>query len=142
MMNLNGNKWLIWQLSLNAVLLFLSIVVFALHHARFTPSSFGFLYFLVILCYAGFVVVLLADLITSATRQVHGQIVHKEGRTIHISRTDGKLKKYRVMVPEVLQKLEKGQFVTMSLSKLSQVPQSISIVDPPSDYENLLEEAR
>ncbi|WP_422659195.1 hypothetical protein ACK8P5_01250 [Paenibacillus sp. EC2-1] len=139
MMNLNSNKRLIWQLSLNAVMLFLSIVVFALHHARFTPSSFGFLYFLVVLCYAGLVVALLTDLITSATRQVYGEIVHKEGRTIHISRTDGKLKKYRVMVPEVLQKLEKGQFVTMSLSKLAQIPRSIRIVESPSEYENLLE---
>lgn len=139
-MNLNGNRWLIWQLSLNAVLLFLSIVIFALHHARFTPSSFGFLYFLAILCYAGFVVVLITDLITSATRQVQGQIVHKEGRTIHISRTDGKLKKYKVTVPEVLQRLEKGQFVTMSLSKLAQIPHSIHIVEPPPrEHENLLE---
>ncbi|WP_054954741.1 hypothetical protein [Paenibacillus dakarensis] len=138
-MNLNGNKWLILQLSLNGILLFLSIVVFALHHARFTPSSFGFLYFLAVLGFAGVFVALIVDLMTSATRQVHGQIVHKEGRTIHISRTDGKLRKYKVTVPEVLQRLEKGQFVTMSLSKLAQIPQSIHIVDPPGEPENWLE---
>lgn len=139
MMDLNVNKWLIRQLTSSVILLFLSIVLFAMHHARFTPSGFGFLYFIAMLCYMGLVVVIIIDLITSATRQIQGQIVHKQGKTIHVSRNDGKLKKYKVLVPEVLQQLEKGQFVTITLTKLAYIPTSITIVDSPSENETYLQ---
>ncbi|MGM1048989.1 MAG: hypothetical protein ACQEXX_23010 [Bacillota bacterium] len=139
MMDLNVNKWLLWQLCSSVVLLFLSIALFVMHHARFEPSGFGFLYFVAILCFVGFVVIIITDLVTSATRQIHGQIVHKHGRTIHVSRNDGKLKKYRVLLPEVLQKLEQGQFVNISLTRLAHVPSSITIVDPPGENESFLQ---
>lgn len=139
MMDLNVNKWLVVQLCLNTVLLFLTMVIFSMHHARYMPSSFGFLYFLAVLGFAGVVVAIIVDLITAATRQVQGQIVHKQGRTVHIRRIDGKLKKYKVMVPEVVQKLEMGQFVTMSLTKLAHIPSSITIMESPTDHESFLE---
>ncbi|SMF92445.1 hypothetical protein SAMN05661091_5827 [Paenibacillus uliginis N3/975] len=138
-MDLNVNKWLILHLCSNIILLFLSVGLFAMHHARFEPSGFGFLYFVTILCFAGFVVIIITDLVTSATRQIHGQIVHKQGRTIHVSRNDGNLKKYRVFVPEVLHKLEQGQFVNISLTRLAHVPSSIAIVDPPGENESFLQ---
>ncbi|UNK18647.1 hypothetical protein MNQ98_00945 [Paenibacillus sp. N3/727] len=141
-MDLNVNKWLILHLCSNIILLFLSVGLFAMHHARYTPSGFGFLYFIAILCCLGFVVMILTDLVTSATRQIHGQIVHKQGRTIHVSRNDGKLKKYRVLVPEVLQKLEQGQFVNISLTKLAHIPSSITIVDTPGENESSFLQAR
>ena len=138
-MDLNVNKWLIRQLTLGVILLFLSIVLFAMHHARFTPSGFGFLYFIAMLCYMGLVVVIIIDLFTSATRQIQGQIVHKQGKTIHVSRSDGKLKKYRVLVPEVLQQLEQGQYVTITLTKIAHIPSAITIVDPPAEESAFLQ---
>ncbi|GAB6926270.1 hypothetical protein JCM10914A_02530 [Paenibacillus sp. JCM 10914] len=131
-MDLNVNKWLIRYLYLSTILLFLSIVVFLLHHDRYSPSGIGFIWFIVVLGYAGFVGIVITDMITSATREIQGQIVHQQGETVHVSQLDGRLKKYRVHVPGVLQQLKKGQGVRISLTRLAQIPKSIVIVDSPN----------
>lgn len=136
-MDLNANKWLMRQLCTSTILLFLAVMLFMLHHARFTPSGIGFLYFIVIVGNLGHISFIMTDMITTTTSEIHGQIVHKKGRTIHVSQQDGKLGKYKVHASKVLERVKNGQLVNIVLTKFAHIPSAITFKDNPMKLEDL-----
>ncbi|SEO36039.1 hypothetical protein [Paenibacillus sp. OV219] len=109
----------------------LSLAVFRLFttNQEWMPAFIGFTYFLVSLVLFGVLVVLLIDLLTEARRTIQGRIINKEGKIIHVLRDDGKLGRYRIIVPEVLETLHAEHRVEIVSTNLANIPSRITVVE-------------
>ncbi|GLX66517.1 hypothetical protein [Paenibacillus glycanilyticus] len=93
------------------------------------PDFIGFTYFLTSLVFLGLLVVLITDLITKARRTIKGRIINKEGNIIHVLRDDGKVKRYKINVPEVLEVLQADYRVEIESTNLSNILSRITVIE-------------
>jgi len=83
---------------------------------------FDFIFFLITFTFGSLFIVLTIDLFSEKRRIVRGRIINKEGKIINVLRDDGKLKKFKIVVPEVLELLSADQRVEISSTNLGNIP--------------------
>ncbi|WP_336770841.1 hypothetical protein [Paenibacillus sp. MMO-58] len=71
---------------------------------------------------------MLIDLLTKARRTIQGRIINKEGNIINVLRDDGKLKRFRINVPEVLDTLRADYRVEIVSTNLANIPSRITVI--------------
>ncbi|MEC0092313.1 hypothetical protein [Paenibacillus macquariensis] len=81
-----------------------------------------FLSFLITFAFGVLFIVLTIDLFSKKRRIVRGRIINKEGKMINVLRDDNKVKKYKIVVPEVLELLSADQRVEISSTSLGNIP--------------------
>lgn len=128
-MQLKPNKTIVTFIIICVLQLTLSVVrLFTTDH-QMMPAFIGFTYFLVSLVFLGLLVVMLIDLLTKARRTIKGRIINKEGRIINVLRDDGKLKRVRINVPEVLETLRADHRVEIVSTNLANIPSRITVIE-------------
>jgi len=90
---------------------------------------FDFLSFLITFAFGVLFIVLIIDLFSKKRRIVRGRIINKEGKMINVLRDDGKVKKYKIVVPEVLELLSADQRVEISCTNLGNIPSMIQHIE-------------
>ncbi|OAB47157.1 hypothetical protein PBAT_07720 [Paenibacillus antarcticus] len=90
---------------------------------------FDFIFFLITFTFGGLFIVLTIDLFSKKRRIVRGRIINKEGRMINVLRDDDKVKKYKIVVPEVLELLSTDQRVEISFTNLGNIPCMIQHIE-------------
>ncbi|REE86451.1 hypothetical protein A8990_11060 [Paenibacillus taihuensis] len=128
-MHLKPHKTIGLLVVLFAVQFTLAVIRLVTMDHQMMPAIFGFIFFLACLVLFGLLVVLLIDLLTEARRTIRGRIVKKEGRIIHVLRDDGKLKPYKIIVPDVLEKLHADHRVEIVCTNLANIPSRITVVE-------------
>ncbi|WP_317979040.1 hypothetical protein [Paenibacillus glycanilyticus] len=96
---------------------------------QMVPTFIGFTYFLVSLVFLGLLAVMLIDLLMEARRTIQGRIINKEGSIINVLRDDGKLKRFRINVPEVLVALRADYRVEIVSTNLANIPSRITVIE-------------
>lgn len=96
---------------------------------QLVPAFIGFTYFLVSLVFLGLLVVMLIDLLTKARRTIQGRIINKEASIINVLRDDGKLKRFKINVPEVLEALRVDHRVEIVSTNLANFPSRITVIE-------------
>ncbi|MCK9860003.1 hypothetical protein [Paenibacillus sp. ATY16] len=128
-MQLKPNKTIVTFIIICVLQLSLSGVrLFTTDH-QMVPAFIGFTYFLVSLVFLGLLVVMLIDLLTKARRTIQGRIINKEGSIINVLRDDGKLKRFRINVPEVLDALRADYRVEIVSTNLANIPSRITVIE-------------
>ncbi|AZN39314.1 hypothetical protein [Paenibacillus albus] len=128
-MYLKSHKTLLISSVLCALQLSLAVFRLVTTNQEWMPAFIGFIYFLVSLVLFGVLVVLIIDLLTEARRTIQGRIINKEGKIIHVLRDDGKLKRYRIIVPEVLESLHAERRVEIVSTNLANIPSRITVME-------------
>ncbi|WP_248757286.1 hypothetical protein [Paenibacillus sp. ATY16] len=72
---------------------------------------------------------MLIDLLIKARRTIQGRIINKEGSIINVLRDDGKLKRFRINVPEVLDALRADYRVEIVSTNLANIPSRITVIE-------------
>jgi len=107
---------------ISSCLLLTSSILGLLRDYSYIPVMLGFINFIVVLSSLSIVIVTIIDLVSDDRRAMRGRIINKEGKIIHILNDDGKLKRYKIMIPEILEQLEADQCVEVLCTKLSKLP--------------------
>ncbi|GMK43913.1 hypothetical protein PghCCS26_10400 [Paenibacillus glycanilyticus] len=128
-MQLKPNKTIVTFIIICVLQLSLSVVrLFTMDH-QMVPTFIGFTYFLVSLVFLGLLAVMLIDLLMEARRTIQGRIINKEGSIINVLRDDGKLKRFRINVPEVLVALRADYRVEIVSTNLANIPSRITVIE-------------
>ncbi len=128
-MQLKPNKTIVTFIIICVLQLSLSVVrLFTMDH-QMVPTFIGFTYFLVSLVFLGLLAVMLIDLLMEARRTIQGRIINKEGSIINVLRNDGKLKRFRINVPEVLDALRADYRVEIVSTNLANIPSRITVIE-------------
>jgi len=107
---------------ISSCLLLTSSILGLIRDYRYLPVMFGFINFLVVLSSLTIVIVTIIDLVSDDRRTTRGRIINIEGKIINILNDDGKLKRYKIMIPEILEQLKTDQRVEVLCTKLSKLP--------------------
>lgn len=127
-MPLKPNKTIVTFIIICVLQLSLSVVrLFTTDHQKM-PTFIGFTYFLVSLVFLALLVVMLIDLMTMARRTIQGRIINKEGSIINVLRDDGKLKRFRINMPEALEALQVDDKVEIVSTNLANIPSRITVI--------------
>ncbi|MEC0372868.1 hypothetical protein [Paenibacillus chibensis] len=95
---------------------------------RHEPSVLALISFLVALgSLAGFLFIVY-DMVTRRQDRYEGKIINKEGRSVNILTTENRLKRLRVNLPEVLERLQAEQNVEFKLTHFTRIPVSIHVL--------------
>lgn len=128
-MQLKPNKTIVTFIIICVLQLSLSMVrLFNTDH-QMVPVFIGFTYFLVSLVFLGLLIVMIIDLLTKARRTIQGRIINKEGSIINVLRDDGKLKRFRIKMPEVLDVLRADYRVEIVSTNLANIPSRITVIE-------------
>ncbi|MCQ6557236.1 hypothetical protein [Paenibacillus mendelii] len=124
--NLKPRKILLILLVICSVQFVLSIIRLIIeNHAR----SVGFISFLITAVFLGLAVVITIDLFSRERRIISGKIINKEGKIIHVLSDDGKMQRFKIIVPEVLELLEADQRIEITSTNITNIPSKIILID-------------
>ncbi|OAB38653.1 hypothetical protein PMSD_06465 [Paenibacillus macquariensis subsp. defensor] len=115
--NLKPRKSLLLLLVINLLQFIISVTWLVIGYL-----PFDFIFFLIAFTFGSLFIVLTIDLFSKKRRIVRGRIINKEGKMINVLRDDGKLKKFKIVVPEVLELLSADQRVEISSTNLGNIP--------------------
>jgi|GEM_PF-3646076 hypothetical protein len=128
-MQLKPNKTIVTFIIICVLQLSLSMVrLFNTDH-QMVPVFIRFTYFLVSLVFLGLLIVMIIDLLTKARRTIQGRIINKEGSIINVLRDDGKIKRFRIKMPEVLDVLRADYRVEIVSTNLANIPSRITVIE-------------
>ncbi|WP_255314151.1 DinB family protein [Bacillus sp. FJAT-26390] len=121
-MNLQPSKTFGLGIMSSSVVLLNAIVQFTMIYENGGSEVLGFFFFAGGLVILAFLIIQLIDVITKNRFVIQAKLVSKYKNTIYILRADGKVKRIRIIVPEIMDQLELDQIVEITFSSLARVP--------------------
>jgi len=109
-------------LLINAIFQFINIVV------NDGPEVIGFFFFLVGFVMIVFFIVYVVDVFNKNYQIIHAKMVSKHKYIIYVLNENGKVKRIRIIYPEILHELVPGQQLEITLSSILSIPLHIVTV--------------
>ncbi|MGM0883056.1 MAG: DinB family protein [Bacillota bacterium] len=103
-----------------------SIIQFINIYMNNGPEALGFILFITSFVLLAFFVIILVDLIAKKHETIQARLISKNEKNIYLLRADGKVKRYRIHLPEILDHLNVDQQVEITLSYLAKIPLHIT----------------
>ncbi|MGO4184439.1 DinB family protein [Paenibacillus sp. TAF43_2] len=107
---------------LNAVIQFINI------YLNDGPEALGFFFFLVTFVMIVFFIVYVVDVFNKNYQIIHAKMVSKHKNIIYVLNENGKVKRIRIIYPEILNELVPGQQLEITLSSTLSMPLHIVTV--------------
>ncbi|KRE39996.1 hypothetical protein ASG81_18930 [Paenibacillus sp. Soil522] len=130
-MNLKPSRT--FRLALISSFLFIMSDVFLLinQYTNDGPVALGFLYFLTGIIMLDLFIILIVDLVNKNHHVIQARLISKHGHVIYVLRSNGKVNKIKIAVPEILVQLVPEQQVEITLSSLTHIPLHIVSINKP-----------
>jgi uncharacterized damage-inducible protein DinB len=89
-------------------------------------EALGFIFFITSFVFLAIFVIILVDLIMKNHETIQAKLISKYEKNIYVLRADGKVKKYRILYPEILDQLMVDQQIEITISNLAKIPLHIT----------------
>lgn len=128
-MNLKPFKTIYIGLTTSFVFLLNAVVQFINIYRNDGPKALGFFFFLAVFIMLVFIVIYIVDLFNKNYNIIQATLVSKHKNIIYVLKENGKVKRIRIVIPEILNKLVPGQKLEITLSALTSIPFHINVID-------------